>query len=186
MHEYRFQASEDAVETLRKLRGAWAAMFVSESAVEVRLADGSGVRIVIEAADVEDKFEAFKLHAFADAVADIGMEDVSAFAEGGNDVVLFTGVTWSEPGADLASADAVAALAPRAVAPGAVMHFSGHPGQLSETADVVCITTDAFVVANPRGVGLLVRTGLKPYSVQVIRDRATISEFLFERGYQSE
>lgn len=157
-------------------------MFVSEGAVEVRLADGSGVRIVVEAADVEDKFEAFKLHACADAVADVGMEDVSAFAEGGNDVVLFTGVTWSEPVADVVGAD----LAGSALAPGAVMHFSGHPGQLSETADVVCITTDAFVVANPRGVGLLVRTGLKPYSVQVIRDRATISEFLFERGYQSE
>ena len=153
-------------------------MFVSECAVEIRLADGSGVRVVIEAADVEDKFEAFKLHAFADAVADVGMEDVSAFAEGDNDVVLFTGVTWSEPGADVASADA-------ALAPGAVMHFSGHPGQLSETADVVCMTTDALVVASPRGVGLLVRTGLKPYSLQVIRDRATISEFLFERGYQS-
>ena len=156
-------------------------MFVSEGAVEVRLANGSGVRIVVEAADVEDKFEAFKLHAFADAVADVGMEDVSAFAEGGNDVVLFTGVTWSEPGADLADVGGAGALAP-----GAVMHFSGHPGQLSETADVVCITTDAFVVASPRGVGLLVRIGLKPYSVQVIRDRATISEFLFERGYQSE
>lgn len=177
MHEYRYQTSESAVEALRTLRGAWAALFVTERAVEVRLTNGRGVRIDVEAADVEDKFEAFRLNATVDTVSDVGVEDVSAFADGNNDVVLFTGVTWSEPGAAVTGGGA---------GPDAVVHFSGHPGQLSDTADVVCITTDAIVVASPRGVGLLVRTGLKPYSLQVIRDRATISEFLFERGYQSE
>ena len=141
MHEYRFQASEDAVEALRTLRGAWSAMFVSDHAVEIRLADGSGVRVEVDGADVEDKFEAFRLNAFVDAVADIGMEDVSAFVEGGNDVVLFTGVTWSEPGAEAVGAS---------LGPGSVVHFSGHPGQLSETAEVVCITTDEIGRASCR------------------------------------
>lgn len=164
-----------AVEALRTLRAPWRALFVTDHAVEIQLADGRGVRIEVVAADVEDQFEAFTLTAVAQPVASVGMDDVSAFASGSNDVVMFTGVTWSEPGAAVVGA-----------ASGAVMQFSGHPGQLTETAEIACVTTDAFVVASPLGVGILVRTGLKPYSLQVIRERETISSFLLERGYQSD
>jgi len=177
VHEYRFQATPETVDALRRLRRAWAALFISERAIDIRLVDGTAVRIEVEAADIEDKFEAFRINACVQAGADVGMEDVVAFAKGGNDIVLFSGVTWSEPGAEVVGIE---------LQPGAVMHFSGHPGQLSETAEVVCITTDAFVVASSIGAGLLVRTGLKPNTLQVVRDRETITAFLFERGYQSD
>jgi hypothetical protein len=66
---------------------------------------------------------------------------------------------------------------------GSTMHFSGHPGQLSETAEVVCITTDAFVVASGAGRGLLIRTGLRPGTLEAERDVDKVRAFLLERGY---
>jgi len=147
------------------------------------MANETVIRIQVEPADVEDLFEAFRIEAVVDAEPigydDDGFElDIPLGAdEGGNDVVLFTGVTWSEPGA------LVVASQDDAVPSGSAMHFSGHPGQLTESAEVVCITTDAVVIAATTGEGLLVRTGLKPLSLQVIRDRETIAGFLRERGY---
>jgi hypothetical protein len=64
------------------------------------------------------------------------------------------------------------------------MHFSGHPGQLSETAEVVCVTTDAFVVASAAGRGMLIRTGLRPGSLEVERNPEKVRAFLLERGYE--
>jgi len=75
------------------LRRAWAALFGSERAIDIRLVDGTAVRIEVEAADIEDKCEAFRLNARVHAGADVGMEDVAAFAKGGNDIVLFREVT---------------------------------------------------------------------------------------------
>ena len=63
------------------------------------------------------------------------------------------------------------------------MCFSGHVGQLSDTAEVACTTTDALVAATSTGVGLLIRTGLKPESVEVVRDQEAVRKFLIERGY---
>jgi len=186
MREYRFQATDETVETLRRLRGAWGGFRASALAFTVSLADGSGIRIQVGAADVEDAFEAFRIEAAGDAEPEPGMDDASEppgdFASGGNDVVLFTGAVWSERDArptdeSLAGSDLPAASS---------MGFSGHPGQLSETADVVCLTTDAVVFAAATGSGLLVRTGLKPYSLEVVRDREEIATFLRERGYRSE
>ena len=182
MREYRFQATDETVESLRRLRGSWTGFTVTDLAFSVTLADGTGVRIQVEAADVEDAFEAFRIEALSDPSPDESLERAGDFGIGGNDVVLFTGATWSEAGArptdeSLADTDLPSASS---------MGFSGHPGQLSETADVVCLTTDAVVIAANTGYGLLVRTGLKPYSLEVVRDRDAISQFLRERGYRSE
>jgi hypothetical protein len=65
------------------------------------------------------------------------------------------------------------------------MHFSGHPGQLSETAEVVCVTTDAFVIAASDGSGVLIRTGLRPGSVEVERNPEKVRTFLVDRGYSA-
>ncbi len=151
------------------------------------MADGAVVRVQVEPADVEDLFEAFRIEAVnatdAAGAFDVerAFEDAGDFAAGGNDIVLFTGVTWSEPGAAIAD-NATASLA---VPAGSTMHFSGHPGQLSETADVVCVTTDAIVIAASTGEGLLVRTGLAPNTLDVVRDREVIARFLQDRGYAS-
>jgi hypothetical protein len=182
MREYRFQATDETVETLRRLRGAWSGFSVAELSFIVTLADGSGIRIQVGAADVEDAFEAFRIEAEAEVDPDTSFEPAGDFASGGNDVVLFTGATWSETG--VAPTEDSLAGSPLPVS--SSMGFSGHPGQLSETADVVCLTTDAVVFAASTGSGLLVRTGLKPYSLDVIRDHESIATFLRERGYQAE
>lgn len=182
MREYRFQATDETVESLRKLRRAWRGFSVSELAFVVTLADGSAIRIQVGAADVEDAFEAFRIEAAAETDPETTTETPGDFAAGGNDVVLFTGATWSETGV----APTEDSLAGSPLPLSSSMGFSGHPGQLSESADIVCLTTDAVVIAAGTGSGLLVRTGLKPYSLDVIRDHETIAIFLRERGYRSE
>ncbi|MBU6367179.1 MAG: hypothetical protein KJT01_13285 [Gemmatimonadetes bacterium] len=175
MRQYRYQASDATVEAMRRLRGAWARLHVIDTAVTVVLADETAVIIDVEAADVEDAFEAFRLRAVHDPTPLVYGEPVTDFTAPGNDVVLFTGATWSEPGSTMTT--------PMISAPGAVS-FSGHPGQLSEHAEVVCLTTDAVVIASAEGAGVLVRTGLKPYALQLVRDPAEVRAFLRERGYE--
>lgn len=176
MRQYKYQASESTVEAMRRLRAPWARLHAIDTAVTVILADETAVIIDVEAADVEDAFEAFRLRAVHDPNPMVYGDPVADFTTPGNDVVLFTGATWSEPGSTTAT--------PLIATPGAVS-FSGHPGQLSDGAEVVCLTTDAVVVASADGAGMLVRTGLKPYSLQVVRDPAEVRAFLRERGYEA-
>lgn len=177
MHQYQYQASDESVSALRRLRSAWSRIHIAETAVTVVLADGTGVCIQVEAADIEDAFEAFRLTATIDPSPMVYGDAMSAFAEPGNDIVLFTGATWSEQNAQ--TRDPI-------VSQTGVMSFSGHPGQLSDTADIVCITTDAVVIATASGVGMLIRTGLKPYSLEVVHDPVAVRTFLIERGYATE
>jgi len=41
------------------------------------------------------------------------------------------------------------------------------------------------VIATTTGTGLLLRVGLKPGTVDVVRDQETIAAFLLERGYST-
>lgn len=159
------------------LRGGWSRMHVAETAVTIVLADGTGVCIQVEAADVEEAFEAFRLTATVDPAPMVYGESVSAFSTSGNDIVLFTGATWSE--AQAQTRDPI-------ISQSGAVSFSGHPGQLPESAEIVCITTDAVVIASAAGVGILIRTGLKPYSLQVVHDPAAVRTFLIERGYSTD
>lgn len=177
MRQYDYQSTPEAIEALRKLRGPWARLHIAETAVTVVLADGNAVVVQVEAADVEDAFEAFRLTAMIDPAPMVYGDAFADFAEPGNDIVVFTGATWSEANAELRDP---------LIKDTAVMTFSGHPGQLSDTAEIVCLTTDAVVIATAAGVGMLIRTGLKPYSLDVVRDPAVVRQFLFERGYASE
>jgi hypothetical protein len=174
MRQYKYQATDATIEAMRRLRAPWARLHVIDTAVTVVLADETAVIIDVEAADVEDAFEAFRLRAVHDRTPMVYGEPESALATPGNDVVLFTGATWSEAGGTTTT--------PIIRAPGAVS-FSGHPGQLSEHAEVVCLTTDAVVIASAGGAGVLIRTGLKPYALQLIRDPEQVRAFLRERGY---
>jgi hypothetical protein len=123
---------------------------------------------------VEALFDAYRIRAALEPSAGVLGVPVEDFIDGNNDIVLFTGVTWSEPHGGLKA---------EGLSEGSAMHFSGHPGQLSETAEVVCITTDAFVVASAAGRGILIRTGLRPGSLEVERNPDKVRAFLLERGY---
>ena len=203
MRQYRYEATEETIEALRLLRGAWSGIRVEPARVTVRLADAREVRLGVESADPEPKFEAFRISAAVGGVDDAPIappratsapfRDAADFAVGRNDVVVFAGATWieGEPAADAdletdrARTDAGGVDARRPLGRDSVLQFSGHPGQISGSAVAVCLTTDAVVIATPVGTGFLVRTGLKPYSLDVTDDPAALDQFLRERSYRS-
>jgi hypothetical protein len=176
MREYRFLATDVTQEALRMARGVWHGLTITEAAVTIHLVTGEAVCIEPEAADVEDAFEAFRLNARIDASPQSPTDAAGEFGLGRNDVVLFTGATWSVTNPETLGVE---------LREGAAMHFSGHPGQLSEDADVVCLTTDAIVIATITGTGMLLRVGLKPGTVDVVSDQEAIAAFLLERGYSA-
>lgn len=177
MHQYKFLATEETQDALRLARGVWHGLTIAESAVTMHLVTGEAVTIETEGADVEDAFETFRLNARLDTAPPPPTDAAGEFGLGRNDVVLFTGATWTvtnveeQLGVELRD--------------GAAMHFSGHPGQLGEDADVVCLTTDAIVIATTTGTGLLIRVALKPGTIDVITDQTAIAAFLLERGYST-
>lgn len=192
MRDYRWEATDQTLDALRRLRAPWAGYIVGVLSFTVRLLDGNTVRVEMEPVDVEGVFDAYRVSASVNAIPkteeeldgdtpkDWPTEPVVAprsFAGGDNDVVLFTGASWSEP----ADAALVAQLGPSAV-----MTFSGASSQLTDTAEIVCITTDAFVVASAEGEGVLVRSGLKPESIEFVDDQVEVRKFLVERGYASD
>jgi hypothetical protein len=149
-------------------------MAIAEHEVTVVLQDGEAVRIGIDTADVESRFDSYRLRAEIEVTPGVFGVPQDAFAAGGNDIVLFSGVSWSEPHG---------AMTGEGLSEASTMHFSGHPMQLSETAEVVCITTDGVVVASPDGTGMLIRVGLRPGSVEVEQNPEKVRAFLLERGY---
>ena len=177
MRQYKYQATDDTFEALRRLRAPWSRLHIADTAVTAVLTDGTGVCIQVEAADDEDAFEAFRITATVDPSPMVYGDAIEAYANAGNDVVVFTGATWSEPNA--ATRDPI-------ISETAVMHFSGHPGQISDSAEVVCLTSDALVVASKTGAGMLIRTGLKPYTLDVVREPEKVRTFLLERGYATD
>ena len=174
MRQYKFLATDETQEALRLVRGVWHGLTIAEMAVTVHLVTGEAVRIETEAADVEDAFETFRLNARLDPQAAPPSDAAGEFGLGRNDVVLFTGATWTMTNPEALGVE---------LRDGAAMHFSGHPGQLAEDAEIVCLTTDAIVIATITGTGLLLRVGLKPGSVDVVSDQEAIAAFLLERGY---
>ena len=189
MREYRWEATDGTLEALRRIRAGWSGYVVGEMSFTARLTDGDTVRVEMEPVDVEGAFDAYRVTASVNALPKSEAEldgdtpkdwpsgpvtPPGTFAAGGNDVVIFSGASWSEP-----SGAGVAAQ----FGPTATVAFSGHAGQVPDSAEIVCITTDSLVVASSSGDGLLVRTGLKPESVQVIADPDTVRAFLLERGY---
>ncbi|MEO7361857.1 MAG: hypothetical protein ABI120_16115 [Gemmatimonadaceae bacterium] len=189
MRQYRWEATETTIEALRRLRSAWEGYVVGELSFTAHLADGNRVRVEMEPVDVEGLFDAYRVSAAVNPVPRTFDEldgdtpkdwptgpvvGPGSLADTSNDVVLFTGASWSEPLANALSPD---------LGPSAVISFSGSSSQLTNTAEVVCITTDAFVVGSANGEGILVRSGLKPESVQVVIDQHEVRKFLIERGY---
>jgi len=182
VREYRYPATDETIEALRHLRAPWIGFVAGDRGMVVRLADGSQVEIVSEAAEVEPDLEAFRVSArVIDAPPDqpparvgVDVEPVEDFAAGGNDIVVFNSETWLERAAPGSGGEE------RAV------QFTGRPLQRSESAEAVCAVTDAVVMATTIGTGILVRCGVRPHTVEVVREREAIARFLVERGYADE
>lgn len=187
MREYRFQTGDENIELFRRLRGAWRDVQATDHTVVVRLADGSAIRLEVDRHDIEPGFAAVCLvadaltdaHAHAE-LADGERMDTPDLGLGGNDVVLFTGATWL-------SATAVTSEDARVDTSGmeAVLQQAGTPADIPETAEAVCLTHDALVIASPVGTGCLIRIASIAGRLDVITDRAVIAAFLTMRSYGS-
>jgi hypothetical protein len=169
MRHYRYEATERTLDALRLLRRAWLDFVSEPEAVTVRLRDGGAVRVGVDRADVEEGFEVIRLVASEVEPPGSDGREASALALGGNDVVLFAGATWMN---EAENRD------------GQIIQFSGHPGQIPEDADAVCITSDAVVVASSVGTGVLVRVGVRPGTIELTEDREEIARFVTGRGYK--
>ena len=188
MREYSFHATDESVGALRRLKAPWAEAMATSHAVTVSVGATERVRLTVERAEVEPELEASRIRADLvlstdDLVRGVPV-DVGDLAVGRNDVVLFAGETWvEEPGANprihAGNGNGAAATAQ-------TVQYSGRAGQRPATAAAVCTTTDAIVVAAATGEGLLIRIGIKPLTLDVVRDRAAIARFLVERGYTTE
>lgn len=188
MREYSYQATDATIEALRALKAPWISVRSTEHVMVVETSDGVCVRLAVERIAVEPMLEVLRIRAdvVAPATAEAGPADapgVGTLGAGRNDVVLFTGETWVEqPAADSGDADGSGAT------PGDMqtLQFSGRAGQRPASAVAVCTSTDAVVVASASGDGVLVRTGVRPLTLEVVRDRGAIARFLVQRGYATE
>ncbi len=187
MREYRFQADSDSIEVFRRLRGAWRDVHASERSVTVRLADGTAVRFNVELHDIEPGFAATCLVADAitdesahDDVADAVVTQTPDLGLGGNDVVLFTGATWLSASAVESNDERIDASRIEAV-----VQQVGTPADVPESAEAVCITHDAIVIASPVGTGCLIRIASMAGRVELFTDKAVIAAFLVSRSYAS-
>lgn len=174
MREYEFFSTEATIEVLRRLRDPWAGYETDRSALRVRLADGTTIRVDVDGADLERQFEAFRIEANIEKSPVEIPPAHTPFATGRNDVILFRGETWIE---------APVSSEPEFRSDDTVVVFSGRPGQHTEGAVAVCGTSDAVLIASAEGTGVLVRTGAVPYRVEIVEDRVEIAKFLGQRGY---
>lgn len=174
MRQHEHRATSSTIEALRRLRTPWAGYRVTSEALVVALADGGAVRITVEGREVEPNLEAFRLGAAMEESGPAGLSAAGDFDAGGNDVVIFRSETWIEETPAAGNGD---------IRPDAVTQFTGSPLHRSETAVAACTVDDALVIATTAGTGLLVRCGLKPYTVEVTTDRVAIARFLAERHY---
>ena len=178
MRRYEFVATDETIEVLRRLREPWAGYETDRSALRVLLEDGTVIRVDVDGTDLEREFEAFRIEASVErSPIPIAPQAIPFGGTKKNDVVVFRGETWIE---------APERTEPELQFEGAIIQFSGRPGQHTEGASAVCTTTDAVLIASPEGTGVLVRTGAVPYRLDVIEDRFEIAKFLGQRGYFAE
>lgn len=185
MREYSYQATEATIEALRLLKAPWLAVQSTGHSMVVDTAAPARVRLGVERLAMEPALEALRIRA---DIVDAGADDVPAepldvgtLGAGRNDVVLFTGETWVEraPGSGGSGENGTGPDAE-------TIQFWGRAGQRSPSAVAVCTSTDAIVVASASGEGILARTGIKPLTLEVVRDRGAIARFLVQRGYTAE
>ncbi len=176
MRAYSFHATDDTIDALSMLRAPWAGYATTNGSLTVQLANGAAVRIAVEGEEFEPELAAFRLSASVVApIPDVAAPVATDFGAGTNQLVIFQGETWlARPALPL----------PTELGDEAKLRFTGGTGACPPSADVVCSTTDALVIATPLGTGLLARVGGQPYTLEIIEDQAAIAKFLHERGFE--
>lgn len=181
MREYSYQATDASIEALRHLKSPWVSIAADEHRIAITTTDGVDVLLSAERAEVEDVLEVIRVRAdvvssddsHVPAAQHLPVEDLG---RGRNDVVLFAGETWA-----IEAPPAGENVATRQQA-----QFTGRPGQRPPDAVIVCTTTDSLVVAASSGEGMLIRLGVRPMTLEVVRDRVEIARFLVRRGYAED
>ena len=185
IREYEHVATEDTLNALRHLRGAWRGWAATPDMIRVQTADGVVVRLTPEHCTPEPGFAVRRIAGQFERDAMRPPPAVAGFDRGGHEVVIFRGESWltalADPGRPIgAPVDADDDdVHPDPGAAWLVTH--GVPGQRPEAAAAACTTTDAVLVATTAGAGWLVR--LCAEGLEVLTDRGTIGEFLAARGY---
>lgn len=177
MREYHFHATDDTIDALSMLRGPWAGYATTDGSLTVQLASGAAVRVAVEGEEFEPELAAFRLSASVLPPIPEVAAVATDFAAGKNQLVIFQGETWlARPAIPL----------PTAMGEKARLRFTGGTGKCPPSADVVCSTTDALVIATPLGTGLLARVGGSPYTLEIVEDQAVIAAFLHDRGFEPQ
>ena len=193
MREHQHAADDTTLNALRHLRQPWRGWEGANGAIRVQTAsDGVVVRMTVAHAEPEPGFRVRRIAADFEKGAVRPVRAVAGFEGGTNDVVILEGESWLtrliRSGDDAAAGDDVraatlAALGGRAGADD-VLVTHGHPRERPARADACCATTDAVLVASPRGLSWLARLGAERDALEVVTDAAVIRDFLAARGYR--
>ena len=182
MREHDHCADDTTLNALRHLRQPWRGWEAANGVVRVQATDGVVIRITVARDEPESGFLVRRLAADFEKGAVRPVRAVAGFEGGTNDVVILEGESWltrlvRPEGAygvetPAGSRDAIVPGAPRAL----VTH--GAPHQRPATADARCTTTDAVVVASPRGLLWLAQLGEAADAVEVVTDASRVRAVL--------
>ena len=182
--EYEHVATEDTLNALRHLRGAWRGWSATPEVIRVQTTDGVVVRLTPDSCNPEPGFAVRRIAGEFERGANRPPPAVAGFERGGHEVVIFRGESWltalADPGRPIGApvdSEDDAHFDPAS----AWLVTHGVPGQRPEAAAAACTTTDAVLVATRAGAGWLVR--LCAEGLEVVTDRRAIGEFLTARGY---
>ena len=195
MREHQHAADDTTLNALRHLRQPWRGWESANGVVRVQTADdGVVVRMSVAHAEPEAGFRVRRIAADFEKGAVRPVRAVAGFEGGSNDVVILEGESWLtrlvRPADDAAStydddarAATLAALGGREAGDD-VLVTHGHPRGRPERADACCATTDAVLVASPRGLLWLARVPAEGDGLEVVTDAGAIRDFMRARGYQ--
>ena len=189
MREHHHAADDTTLNALRHLRQPWRGWESADGVVRVQTADdGVVIRLTVAHAEPESGFRVRRIAADFEKGAVRPVRAVAGFEGGINDVVVLAGESWltrlvrpeGSFGVEtpVGSRQAIEADAPRAL----VTH--GNPLERPEIVDACCATTDAVLVASPRGLTWLARLGATPDAIEIVTDAAVVRDFLATRGYR--
>ena len=183
MREHQHCADDTTLNALRHLRQPWRGWESSGGAVRVQtVQDGVVVRMTVAHAEPERGFRVRRIAADFERGAVRPVRAVPGFEGGTNDVVILEGESWLTR---LVSREDDDAATPRGRAADEALVTHGHPRERPSDCDACCSTTDAVLVASPRGLTWLVRLGASDDALEIVTDAGVIRDFLAARGYQS-
>jgi hypothetical protein len=185
MREHEHCADETTLNALRHLRQPWRGWEAAQGVVRVQMTDGVVIRLTVARDEPEAGFVVHRLAADFERGAVRPVRPVAGYDGGTNDVVILEGESWltrlvrpkGSFGVEtpVGSRDAVHEGAPRAL----VTH--GPPHQRPANADARCSTTDAVVVASPRGLLWLARVGEASGNLEIVTDASRVRDVLDAR-----